>query len=241
MTAEKPSGRSADTRERILVAAADLLAEGGSDAVSTRAVVQAAGVQAPTLYRLFGDKQGLLDAVTSYGFERYLAGKQTLAATDDPVEDLRRGWDLHIDFGLTQPSFYVLMYGAIRPGEPLAAAEEAHAILVGMLERVARAGRLRLPVGAAAEMVQAAGVGVALTLIATPPAARSTGLSARTRDTVIAALTTGPRPDDGADTPASRAVALTAVLPDLSETLTPAEATLLREWLQRIASGGTGE
>src|SRR4051794_36006940 len=53
-------------RDRILQAAARLLAEGGREAVSTRAVSRAAGVQAPTIYRQFGDMQGLLDAVASH-------------------------------------------------------------------------------------------------------------------------------------------------------------------------------
>ncbi|WP_342776285.1 TetR/AcrR family transcriptional regulator [Nonomuraea terrae] len=59
----------------------------------------AAGIQAPTLYRLFGDKEGLLDAVASYGFQDYLADKQALGQSEDPVADLRRAWHLHIDRG----------------------------------------------------------------------------------------------------------------------------------------------
>ena len=46
--------------------AARLLREQGAAAVTTRAVAMAAGVQAPTIYRLFGDKDGLLDAVAEY-------------------------------------------------------------------------------------------------------------------------------------------------------------------------------
>src|SRR5690606_40448701 len=79
------SEKTPDPRRRILEAAAGLLAEGGPEAASTRAVAAAAGVQAPTLYRLFGDKQGLLEALAAHGFERYLADKQELGATDDPV------------------------------------------------------------------------------------------------------------------------------------------------------------
>ena len=67
-----------DTRERILRAAARLLAESGGAPVSTRAVCAAAGVGAPTLYHHFGDKEGLLDAVVTYGFERYLARNGTV-------------------------------------------------------------------------------------------------------------------------------------------------------------------
>ena len=58
----------ADARQRICDAAAEAAGRGRRDAVSTRAVSAAAGVQAPTLYRLFGDKDGLLDAVADHGF-----------------------------------------------------------------------------------------------------------------------------------------------------------------------------
>ena len=52
---------SSPPRERIVQAALALLESGGVDAVSTRAVSAAAGVQVPTLYRQFGDMQGLLE------------------------------------------------------------------------------------------------------------------------------------------------------------------------------------
>src|ERR1700677_3669653 len=51
------------TRENLVEVAARLLREQGAAAVTTRAVALAAGVQAPAIYRLFGDKDGLLDAV----------------------------------------------------------------------------------------------------------------------------------------------------------------------------------
>src|SRR3954469_15590743 len=96
-------------RERIVDAAMRLLTEGGPDAVSTRAVSTAAGVQPPTIYRLFGDKQGLLDAVVVHGFTAYLTSKNAQVPEDDPVEDLRAGWDQHVDLGLANPALYQLM------------------------------------------------------------------------------------------------------------------------------------
>jgi len=59
---------STNHRERILKAAMVLLPKGGRDALTTRAVAEAAGVQPPILYRLFSDKAGLLTAVAEYGF-----------------------------------------------------------------------------------------------------------------------------------------------------------------------------
>ena len=86
------SPSTGDTRERIIAAAIALLSEGGREAVSTRSVSAAAGVQAPTIYRLFGDKQGLLDAVAAHGFAAYLSSKVAHKPGADPVEDLRTGW-----------------------------------------------------------------------------------------------------------------------------------------------------
>jgi AcrR family transcriptional regulator len=77
-------------------------------------VAAAASVQAPTLYRLFGGKQGLLDAVAARGFEQYVAQKKNLSPSNDPVEDLRRGWDSHVEFGLTHPAFLSLIFNLCR-------------------------------------------------------------------------------------------------------------------------------
>ncbi|WP_141584221.1 TetR/AcrR family transcriptional regulator [Actinomadura sp. WMMA1423] len=227
MTAQKDP----DTRDRILRAAARLLMEAGGEPVSTRAVCTAAGVGAPTLYHHFGDKRGLFDAVAAHGFEEYLAGKRAQGSTGDPVEDLRRGWDLHIEYAVTHPAFYTLMYGT--PRTP-AAAGEAYGILLGLVEAVARAGRLRVPVATAARMIHAAGVGVALTLIASP-SADDRDASVRTREAVLAAVTADG--GDHADAPlASRAVALKAALQAAPPTgLTASETALLGEWLDRLA------
>lgn len=224
-----------DTRERIIAAAAALLDEGGREAVSTRAVSTAAGVQAPTIYRLFGDKQGLLDAVAAQGFRAYLARKTGLAVTDDPVEDLRTGWDVHVSFGLANPALYALIYGDPRPGRSIPAAVAAAELLAGRIHRIAAAGRLRVDEDRATLIAQAAGCGITLTLIAQPPDDRDMTVSALTRDAVIAAITTDA-PATAAPGPAGAAIALRAALPSAA-TLTVHERGLLTEWLDRIAAG----
>ena len=154
--------QSATTRDRIIAAAAAILDAEGREAVSTRSVSAAAGVQPPAIYRLFGDMQGLLDAVAHFGFGEYLAQKTNAAPAPDPVDGLRRGLDLHIGFGLSHPALYALMYG--QPGTGLAsqAAAEAMNILRGLVERVARSGRLAVDVDSAVGMIHAAGCGVTL-------------------------------------------------------------------------------
>ena len=217
-------------------AAADLLAESGREAVSTRAVAAAAGVQAPTIYRLFGDMRGLLDEVAGFGFSTYLSEKTAREILDDPVEDLRRGWDLHVGFGLANPAFYTLMYGD--PGTKPTAALASEEILRGLVSRVAEAGRLRVGVERAVFMIHAAGSGVTLALIATEPEDRDPALSEATREAIFKAITTDKTDETATDKNnnrvAHRAVALDAVLPDTEDVLTSGERTLLSEWLGKL-------
>jgi AcrR family transcriptional regulator len=225
------------TRERILRAAANLLDREGRAAVSTRAVCAAAGVQPPTLYRLFGDKDGLLDALADYGFERYLAEKQALGQTDDPIADLRRCWDLHIDFGLSRPASYILMYGEGRYRGDMAAGVETIGILRRTVARAGAAGRLRMSVERATRLMHANGLGVVLSLISTPPPERDPGLPAVAFEHVLRTITT-----DGDGRPpapvsvASRAAALREALRESGTTaLTRSEGALLADWLDRLA------
>jgi AcrR family transcriptional regulator len=224
-------------RERILAAAAKLLAEGGREAVSTRAVSAAAGVQAPTIYRLFGDKQGLLDAVAADGFAAYLNSKTGLEPTGDPVEDLRVGWDLHVGFGLANPAVYSLMYGELRPGASSPAAVAGAEVLARHIHRIAEAGRLEVSEERAAHLVHAAGSGTTMTLIAMPADRRDPALSGLAREAVIAAITTDA-PAPAPPGPVRAAVALRAVLPETTA-LTDRERGLLGEWLDRIADTGS--
>jgi AcrR family transcriptional regulator len=231
-----------DQQERILQAAADLLAEVGPTGLSTRAVAAAAGVQTPTLYRLFTDKDGLLDAVASYGFETYLAEKRAFSPTKDAVDDLRRGWDIHVEFGLTNPAIYALMYGNLRLGQRPAAAEENHEILRRMLDRANSQGRLRVPVEAAARAIEASTTGGVLLLLAQPESQRDPRSIRPLRDTVLDSVTIeSAHGTDPTVITSARADALLAALslhggiePLARDLFSAAEASLLREWLTKL-------
>ena len=232
-----------NSRDRILQAAARLLSEGGREAVSTRAVSSAADVQAPTIYRQFGDMQGLLDAVAIQGFATYLASKRERETGQDPVEDLRQGWNLNIDFALANPALYTLMYGSPRSGAPHPAVAELREVLLALVQRVAEAGRLCVGVDRAADMLSAAGGGVALVLITQSGAGGNRTLSVATREAILAAITTNPDPATNSHSPprsdATRhAVALKASLPEEAHLFTIAERALLDEWLTRFIDAG---
>ncbi|MGV0743060.1 TetR/AcrR family transcriptional regulator [Mycolicibacterium sp. XJ870] len=227
-----------DAGERIVCAAAVLLNKGGREAVTTRAVSAAAGVQSPTIYRHFGDMRGLLDAAASRGFADYLQTKKSRPREADPVDDLRRGWDLSVEFGLAHPAVYAILYGDPRPDARPEAVVEAHAVLHRIIHRIAQAGRLQVSVDRAADMMHSACRGVTLNLISMPPDERDSGLSEALREAVLSVITTDVAVDRdaGDDLLARRAIALKAVLPE-SRALMPSEAALLSDWLDRIASG----
>ncbi|MQA33553.1 TetR/AcrR family transcriptional regulator [Modestobacter roseus] len=226
-------GRDA-TRSALVEVAAALLRDAGPAAVTTRAVAQAAGVQPPTIYRLFGDKDGLLDAVAEQVFATWVAGKRLATETDDPVADLRAGWDGQIAFGLANPGLYGLLN---EPGR----ATRSPATLAGIdvlrarVHRIAAAGRLRVSERRAVEMVHAAGTGAVLALLTQPPADRDLGLADAMWAALAAAVLTDEPPAAAGDTTAA-AVAFRTVAPDLPG-LTPAERALLSEWLDRAIEG----
>ncbi|GAA1906002.1 TetR/AcrR family transcriptional regulator [Streptantibioticus ferralitis] len=224
------------TRHRVVEAAADLLAREGRDAVTTRAVAAAAGVQAPAIYRLFGDKDGLLEAVAEHGYDAFLAAKHVDAHSRHPVEDLRAGWDLAVEFGLTNPELYALMYGEPKRGTTSAAFHAGMQILVGRIRRLAAGGWLRVDEKLAAALIHATARGAVLTWLSLPDDQRDPALLTAMRESMVAAVThEKPAVQDAG--PAGAARTLRALLPEQT-TLSSAEQHLLGEWLDRLASDG---
>jgi AcrR family transcriptional regulator len=235
---KRDPGSSRDrTRAQLVEVAANLLATQGPDAVTTRSVALAAGVQAPTIYRLFGDKNGLLDAVVEHGFATYLTNKPPVGTNtddaDDPIASLRAGWELHVGFGLANPELFRLMLTALRTPDGQAIAAAGEEILRARVHRVAAAGRLRVTERRAVDLIRAAGTGVVFTLIDQPAADRDEALADTAWESVCAAILTDLA-TAAIPGPAAAAVTLRAALPDLT-TLTPAERALFADWLDRIA------
>lgn len=234
---EPVTGRDA-TRTRIVEVAARLLQQSGPAAVTTRAVAAAAGVQAPTIYRVFGDKDGLMEAVAEHVMEAHVSAKAareaaSTAAGSDPLEDLRTSWFAQIDFGLANPALFRLLSDPDRvAGSP--SAQAGLRVLEARVHRVAATGRLRVSEPQAVAMVQAAGQGTIQVLLATPPDRRDHALAEHMLEAVLAAVLgpdAGPATDGHAAT--APAVALRALAPDLT-VLSEAEQALLVEWLDRV-------
>lgn len=233
-----PTGKRESTRSAIIDAAAELLREHGPASVTTRRVAEQAGVQAPAIYRLFGDKDGLLEAVAEHVMTAYASSKaaivQAASADDvDPLEDLYAGWQSQIEFGLANPAIFRLLSDPSRvarsPGAQL-----GRRVLESRVRRVAAAGRLRVSEQRAVAMIQAAGIGVIQTILATPAEQRDPDLPQAMWDAVLAQILTdsGSSPDDG---PLPATVTFRAIAPELTM-LSDAERQLLDDWLARVVA-----
>ncbi|GAA2054172.1 TetR/AcrR family transcriptional regulator [Williamsia deligens] len=242
MTSTDDAGARDTTRDRIIGAAAELLAEHGPAAVTTRGVAHAAAVQPPTIYRLFGDKDGLLEAVAEHVMADFVARKAAAVAADDridPVVDLRDGWFRQVEFGLAHPALYHLFSDPDRVARS-PATREGYRVLAERVRRVAAAGRLRVDESRAADMLSATGNGAIRILLSTPDASAHSTLADDLWDAVAAAILT-EAPDDTTDAVTAAVIAFRTVAPHVTG-LSDAERLLLTDWLDRIiATGGAAD
>ncbi len=109
------------TEARILDAARDLLAEGGIEALSMRAVASRVALSATALYHYFDNKEALVDRVVQHGFKRseeYLRR----AVEHHPRGSMERVAALgeaYIRFALENRQYFKIIF-AIQPEEPRA-------------------------------------------------------------------------------------------------------------------------
>lgn len=232
------TSRAADTRSRIVDGAARLLQEQGPAAVTTRGVAEAAGVQAPAIYRLFGDKDGLMDAVAEHVMATFVSAKAVVVAAAsaqevDPLSDLRAGWDNQIEFGLAKPAVFRLLSDPDRV-PPSPAAQAGRRVLESRVHRIAVTGRLRVSERRAVDLIHAAGVGTVQALLSTSAQQRDGGLATTMFDAVLRQILSDA-PDVVENGPMAAAVAFRAVAPQLVM-LSDNERRLLAEWLDRVVA-----
>lgn len=222
-------------RDAMINAAEEQLRSSNDYDIATRAVCEAVGVTQPVLYRLFGDKRGLMDAVAEAGMKRYSDRKAELEATADPIADLRAGWDDHLAFADENPALYQIMFTP-RPWSASNAREEVLHLLIGTLTRVSAVGALAIQADMAARMILAANVGLALDRIRNPEIRDNSDLANSLRDAVFTAVLTEPpviRETALLPTAARSLGAILTLHP--SQALAREETDLLQLWLERLS------
>jgi AcrR family transcriptional regulator len=156
-------------RRAILDAASGLLVEEGPQALTMRRVASAVGCSTTVLYKMFGGKEGLADALYREGFERLTRRLEEAERADDSDDPVARAVALAIAYrksALADRNYYEVMFGRAIPGfepsrESLAVADAslgklADAVQEGMDSGVLVEGDAR----AVAEVLWAAAHGV---------------------------------------------------------------------------------
>ena len=105
-----------DTARQIIEAARRLLDEGGVSAVSMRKVAEQVGVTAMAIYRHFPDHKALLNALADQGFAELSHSLLTDVPQGLALDRLARVTEIYLDFALSHPRLFELMFLASRPG-----------------------------------------------------------------------------------------------------------------------------
>jgi AcrR family transcriptional regulator len=144
----RPREHDEQTRLALIAAAERLVAAGGPDALSVRAVADEADTTTRAVYSLFGSKAGLLDALTQRAFQILGAGLDQLPETDDPAADLLEvGTGVFRRFVREHPSLFRIAFQRIVPGlragpELTDARQETLSRLRARIQRLEDAGLL---------------------------------------------------------------------------------------------------
>jgi AcrR family transcriptional regulator len=103
--------------DAILEAARDLIAEGGIEAMSMRAVAERVGVSATAIYHHYANKQALVDAVVRLAFERF--GAEMQAAVDrEPRGSLKRVrafGEAYVRFAIDHQAYFRIIFSIAAP------------------------------------------------------------------------------------------------------------------------------
>lgn len=165
---ERREREKQELREQILDAARTLFAQHGYEAVTMRRIAEAIEYSPTALYLYFQDKEQLLRDLCAEDFRHLAQHFQVIARIPDPVERLRQTGLAYIQFGLTLPNHYRLMFMTPEPVPPsdevLAAKgnpeEDAYAFVKMVVRDCIAQGRFREDLTDADAVSQALWAGV---------------------------------------------------------------------------------
>lgn len=138
-----------EIRTRILDAARELFASEGVDSVTMRRIADRIEYSPTAIYFHFKDKESLLAELCDFDFRNFAHGFALIAQMPDPVERLRAAGRSYVEFGLSNPSHYRLMFMTPKPpheqdesgkGNP---EEDAYAFVRAIVLDLQAQGRLR--------------------------------------------------------------------------------------------------
>jgi AcrR family transcriptional regulator len=139
----RPRYHHGDLRAALLAAAEAELTATGVEGFSLRAVAKRAGVSHAAPAHHFGDTPGLLTALAAEGFGRLLAcqTRRERQAPVDPASQVIATGLGYVDFALSHPALFRLMFASDRPDHEAPDLRAAGGAAIGHLaEQMAAAG-----------------------------------------------------------------------------------------------------
>jgi AcrR family transcriptional regulator len=124
---------------RVLDGAEEVLEQVGAEAFTTTAVARAAGVSVGSVYRFFGDKQAIIEALAVRYWSDFadlvagVAEADALEPVADPVQEILSV--LAAGFR-ARPGFLVLWYGGLRSARVRDSTRSARQAIAGSVEQI---------------------------------------------------------------------------------------------------------
>lgn len=135
-----------DIKQRLIEAAAQLLADEGPGGLSTRRLAAEVGTSTMAVYTHFGGLPELVRAVVGEGFARLAAHLTAVPETDDPLADLAALGQAYRANALDNPNLYAVMFGSASLGgyrlhdDELDEGRYTYEVLVAAAQRTIDAG-----------------------------------------------------------------------------------------------------
>jgi AcrR family transcriptional regulator len=112
----RPREHDEQTGAALRAAAERLVAAGGPEALTVRAVAEEGGTTTRAIYSIFGSKDGLVATLAEQAFELLGTGVDELPETDDPAGDLiEAGATVYRRFVREHPSLFRIAFQRIVP------------------------------------------------------------------------------------------------------------------------------
>jgi len=105
---ERRKREKEELKNRIFMAAAELLVKEGYENLSVRNIAKKIDYSPTTIYLYFSNKSELVTSIIAKGYDIYLQRLNKCEETygEDPIENLRRLLRVYIDVGIENPNLY---------------------------------------------------------------------------------------------------------------------------------------
>ncbi|MFG6191069.1 TetR/AcrR family transcriptional regulator [Nonomuraea sp. JJY05] len=126
-----------ELRSRLLDVAVNLLESDGPDSLTMRRIAAEAGCTTTVIYTMFGNREGLAEALYLEGFERFRRFLEAVPTRRNPFEHLSALGPAYRQACLSEPGYYSLMFERAIPGfEPSERARTLARAALNILDRV---------------------------------------------------------------------------------------------------------